>query len=286
MVPPSSRLHASRRRSRSPLGVSGRSLRGNHNNVPLRHLRETNLFSEYRPKFREEPLNNGARRDFGPRRYAVSQNDGGYVQSAPWVGRSRGLQPNRLVADYPRRSSAEFDVESKRIHRHRAVSPLPPNPPPDRYAGDIRIANFSRGYYEERSRGREWVVERERRYDPRGDYQQYRNERQQPYEEMSAHGGRQGGRSFGRDAWRSDRVPSHRNAPVVVSPHPRQKPRYNISAPQRYERPSTSFGVRAVRSNDGGGRGSTHSTYRTGRGSVRRPAFRTGPMQRPPPPRR
>ncbi|KAL5105096.1 hypothetical protein TcWFU_001283 [Taenia crassiceps] len=246
MVPPVSRFHASRRRSRSPLGVSGRPLRGIHDNGSLRHLRENNLYSEYRPKFREEPLSNGARRDFGPRRY---------VRSMGW---------KTIPEDHPR---------SSMLRRNGFID-------------TGQVANFGRGYYEERSRGRESVVERERRYDLRGDYQQYRNERQQPYDEMPSHGGRQGGRSFDRDAWRSDRVPPHRNAPVVVSPHPRQKPRYNITAPQRYERPSASFGARAVRSLDGGGRGPTHPTYRTGRGSVRRPAFRTGPVQRPPPPRR
>lgn len=90
------------------------------------------------------------------------------------IVRSRGLQPNRLVVDYPRRSSAEFDVEPKRIHRHRAVSPPPPNPLPDRYSGDIRVASFGRGYYEERSRGRESVIERDRRYDPRGKFYHWR----------------------------------------------------------------------------------------------------------------
>ncbi|VDM35885.1 unnamed protein product [Hydatigera taeniaeformis] len=168
MVPPSSRFHASRRRSRSPLGISGRSLRGNHNNVSLRHLRENNIYSEYRPKFRDEPLVNGSRRDFGPRRYGVSQNEGACIQSGPWTGRNRGIQPNRLVSDYPpRRSSTDFDSEPKRNHRHRAISPPPPNSLPDRYSGDFRVANFGRGYYEERSRGRESMVERERRYDPR-----------------------------------------------------------------------------------------------------------------------
>ncbi|KAH9278812.1 hypothetical protein ECG_08402 [Echinococcus granulosus] len=283
MVPPVSRINLSRRRSRSPLGISGRSLRGGHNNVSLRHFRGNDLYTEYRPKFREESLNNGTRRDFGPRRYGASQNDGGYIQSAMWTGRSRGLQPNRLVSDYPpRRSSTDFDAEPKRLHRHRALSPLPLNPLTDRYSVDFRVANIGRGCYEERSRGRESVIERERRYDPRGDYQQYRSERQQPYEELPVHGSRQGGRSYDRDAWRSDRMPTHRNAPVVVSPHPRQKSRYNISPPQRYERPSA-FGARDVRGGSGGGRGAVHSTYRTGRGSMRRPAFRTGPMQRPPP---
>uniref|UniRef100_A0A5K3EUN8 Uncharacterized protein n=1 Tax=Mesocestoides corti TaxID=53468 RepID=A0A5K3EUN8_MESCO len=85
MVPPPPRFYTDRRRSRSPLGVSSHSGRGERN-LPPRHFKNGQPYSEYRPKVRVDGNINNIRREFGLPRYDVPRHGRVFEQSsAPWA---------------------------------------------------------------------------------------------------------------------------------------------------------------------------------------------------------
>ncbi|VDD74546.1 unnamed protein product [Mesocestoides corti] len=163
MVPPPPRFYTDRRRSRSPLGVSSHSGRGERN-LPPRHFKNGQPYSEYRPKVRVDGNINNIRREFGLPRYDVPRHGRVFEQSsAPWAQRSRSPPPmSRVVRDVSsKHSNGDLDYPMKRPQRHTPPPRQPTRSGPmrtfnrqNRNPNGLRSPLNFRGFLEERPRGR------------------------------------------------------------------------------------------------------------------------------------
>ena len=83
--------------------------------------------------------------------------------------RDRDVQSSRPLDDFhSRRPPVDSEIGSKRMYRRRTPSP-PVNPASERYSGEFRNSNRSRGFFGKRGRVRDHV-ERDRGYQLRGKF--------------------------------------------------------------------------------------------------------------------